>query len=53
MKAQTKKKLQSRSNRLQSHSTISAAVHCINPVPIHYHNKNGQSETNSPQNNWG
>jgi hypothetical protein len=29
--------VQSRSNRL--HSTISAAVHCINPVPIHYHKK--------------
>jgi hypothetical protein len=32
--------------------SISAAitVHCINPIPTHHH-KNGQIETNSPQNN--
>ncbi len=41
MKAQTKNiNLQSRSNPLHCiPSTISVAVHCINPVPIHYHKK--------------
>jgi hypothetical protein len=40
MKAQTKNiNLQSRSNRLHCIPSISAAVHCINPGPIHYHKK--------------
>jgi hypothetical protein len=40
MKAQTKNKNYKAAHQsIALHSTISAAVHCINPVPIHYHKK--------------